>query len=133
MENKNVISDPKEKATILNDFFIEQTNLDISSAALPPMNFIQTRKFLSTVITSKEEVFNLLNSVNVAKACGYDGIGNRILKLCARGISYSFSIVINISLELGVFPDSWKCANVVPLFSYLTFAKRSCSFACINF
>ena len=69
MENKNVISDPKEKATILNDFFIEQTNLDISSAALPPMNFIQTRKFLSTVITSKEEVFNLLNSVNVAKAC----------------------------------------------------------------
>ena len=24
MENKNVISDPKEKATILNDFFTEQ-------------------------------------------------------------------------------------------------------------
>ena len=112
MENKNVISDPKEKATILNDFFTEQTNLDISSAALPPMNFIQTRKFLSTVITSKEEVFNLLNSVNVAKACGYDGIGNSILKLCARGIQYSFAIFIDISLELGVFPDSWKCYSI---------------------
>ena len=112
MENKNVISDPKEKATILNDFFTEQSNLDISSAALPPMNFIQTRKFLSTVITSKEEVFNLLNSVNVAKACGYDGIGNSILKLCARGIQYSFAIFIDISLELGVFPDSWKCYSI---------------------
>ena len=114
MENKNVISDPKEKATILNDFFTEQTNLDISSAALPPMNFIQTRKFLSTVITSKEEVFNLLNSVNIAKTYGYDGIGNRILKRHLIFFLYSYQHI----------PGTWRFPGFMEVRQCCSFVQK---------
>ena len=58
----------------------------------------------------------MLKSVGVGKACGFDGIGNRILKLCANGISSSFAGLVNHSFLSGKFPDNWKLANVIPTF-----------------
>ena len=54
--------------------------------------------------------------MDVGKAYGFDGIGNRILKLCANGISSSFAGLVNHSFLFGKFPDSWKLANVIPIF-----------------
>ena len=71
---------------------------------------------MSNVFTTEREVYNLLKTVDVCKACGPDGIGNRILKLCSGGIASSFSKLVNISLSSGVFPCQWKFANVIPLF-----------------
>ena len=61
-------------------------------------------------------MLDLLKSADIGKACGPDDIGNRILKLCADGISSSFSNSINSSLSEGKLPDAWKLANVTPIF-----------------
>ena len=64
----------------------------------------------------EREVHDLLKTVDVAKACGPDGIGYHILKLCSGGIASSFSKLLNISLSSGVFPSQWKFVNVSLLF-----------------
>ena len=65
---------------------------------------------------SEHEINNLLKSVDVCKACGCDGISNKILKLCADGITSSFTDIVNLSLLSGSYPDQWKLANVIPIF-----------------
>ena len=54
--------------------------------------------------------------MDVSKACGCDGISNKILKICANGITKSFTGLVNLSLLYGSFPNQWKLANVIPIF-----------------
>jgi hypothetical protein len=57
-----------------------------------------------------------MRNVDISKACGFDGIGNRIIKSCCEGI-HSFSTkFVNLSFALGQYPTVWKMANVVPIF-----------------
>ena len=68
----------------------------------------------------KASIFNsyfltLVRNVDISKACGFDGIGNRIIKSCSDGI-YSFFTKFNLSFALGQYPTVWKMANVVPIF-----------------
>jgi hypothetical protein len=53
--------------------------VDDSCASLPTNN-VQATVTLSLIQTSEEDVNNLLKNVDVGKACGFDGIGNNILK-----------------------------------------------------
>jgi hypothetical protein len=89
--------------------------VDDSCASLPTNN-VQATVTLSLIQTSEEEVNNLLKNVDVGKACGFDGIGNNILKLCANGISNSFTSFVNFSFSSGKYPDKLKLANVIPIF-----------------
>jgi hypothetical protein len=61
-------------------------------------------------VTEGAEINYRLKNVDVSKACGFDGIGNRILKRCADGIT-SF---VNYSLLSGRFPDKWSRAQPPP-------------------
>ena len=54
--------------------------------------------------------------LDISKACGYDGIGNKIIKLCSEVFHVYFTYFINLSLSLGQYPSAWKLANVIPLF-----------------
>ena len=56
-----------------------------------------------------------MKNVDVTKASGCDGFGNRIIKLCAEGLCPSFTKLINRSFVLGKYPSQWKLANVIPL------------------
>ena len=56
-----------------------------------------------------------MKSVDVTKASGCDGFGNRIVKLCAEGLCPSFTKLINRSFVLGKYHSPWKLANVIPL------------------
>ena len=57
-----------------------------------------------------------MKGVDISKACGYDGIGNKIIRLCSEGFHVYFTHFINLSLSLGQYPSKWKLANVIPLF-----------------
>lgn len=56
-----------------------------------------------------------MKNVDVAKACGHVGIGDKIIKLCADGFHQSFTDFINLSFLLAKYPKEWKRANVIPL------------------
>ena len=58
----------------------------------------------------------LLESLNVGKATGIDGISARVLKTTAPGIAKSLTQLFNYSLKTGGIPEEWKVANVTPVF-----------------
>ena len=62
------------------------------------------------------EVQSILERLDVTKATGPDGISARLLKETASVIAPSLCKLNNKSLSLGVLPQEWKEANVVPVF-----------------
>ena len=100
VENEVPILDSKEKACIFNEYFVSQTELPGANAIPPVIQPYQTP----------------MKVVDICKACGYDGVGNKIIKLCSEGFPVYFTHFINLSLSLGQYPSEWKLANVIPLF-----------------
>ena len=78
MEGDCLVTGPKDKATLLNDYFCSQSMLLNADAPLPNLIEFQNAKTLSVVSTTDNEVLDLLKSVDVSKACGVDGIGNSL-------------------------------------------------------
>ena len=66
------------------------------------------------ISTTPEEIFKILSGLNISKASGPDGISNRVLRECSSSLAEPLSRLFNLSFSLGVFPSSWKIANVVP-------------------
>jgi hypothetical protein len=117
MEGPNIISDAKEKAEVLYDYFCSQSTIDDGAATIPnDIISFQSSVILSNVIATEYEINSLLRGVYISKACGPDGISNRIIKICVDGITSAFMYLVNLSLSSGVFPEQWKTA----LFSSLS-------------
>lgn len=117
IEGRDVISDAKETANLLNEYFPSQSTVDDSSAALPDdSDFYQTAEILSHITTSEREIRDLFLTLHVGKAWEPDGISNRIIKMSTDGFARAFSLFSNLSLQRGVFSIQWKAVNIIPLF-----------------
>ena len=116
VENEVPIFDSKEKACIFNEYFVLQSELPVANAIPPAIQPYKTQRFLSNIIATEEQVLELMKGVDISKVCGYDGVGNKIIKLCSEGFHVYFTHFINLSLSLGQYPSEWKLANVIPLF-----------------
>ena len=115
--SQRTVSSAVEKATLLNNFFVKQTMLDIPSNCKPdtatlPVN-PNSFPFLETTPT---EVYKILSTLKTNKAAGLDNIPAALLKFCAPGISKSLICLFNRSFELSEFPTAWKEAMVIPIF-----------------
>ena len=94
VEGPLMIHDAKDKAELLNEFFCSQSCLDESLSFFPAvLDYIPTSRILSNVATSEWEINTLLRSVNTNKACGPDGISNKLIKICADCIT-KFSLTL---------------------------------------
>ena len=49
------------------------------------------------------------------KAHGHDAVSIRMLKICDESIIKPLEMIYTNCLENGVFPDSWKKANIIPV------------------
>ena len=65
---------------------------------------------------SPEKVLSVIHSINVKKTNGYDRMPPRLVKLSSPYLCYPLCTIINICIEQGVFPDSMKHAEIVPIF-----------------
>ena len=72
--------------------------------------------FRSLPKTDKTELKRLINSLEVKKSSGYDGISNSLIKKTSDVIAPYLEILYNTCLKQGVFPDKYKIAKVIPLF-----------------
>lgn len=54
--------------------------------------------------------------MDIAKACGVDGISNKMIKLCNYGIHKPLTRLIHTSLSFGQFPHLWKLAIILSFF-----------------
>ena len=65
--------------------------------------------------TNNIEIDQIIRRMQNKKSSGYDNISNQMLKWLRPVITIPLSIIFNKSLEQGVFPDSMKIAEIVPL------------------
>ena len=65
--------------------------------------------------TSPQEVFKEINSLNLNKSPGLNGISAYFIKLASGIIVVPLSIFCNLSFSEGVFPNCMKNAKVIPL------------------
>ncbi len=114
--NGRVISDAEEKSDVFNEFFAEQSSLPPPPPGFTLPELVVPPFSLDSILTTEDEVLNVLKSLKVDKANGPDNISNRLLKETAHSIAKPLSELFNSSLASGTFPHQWKQANVVPVY-----------------
>lgn len=108
-------SDNGDKATIFNDFFTDQSSLDINNVSLPRFG-PQPDSTLASISLTAYEVESILKSLKTGKAAGPDTTNNRLLKALAHPLSSPLCDLFNFSLSNSTVPTLWKQANVTPVF-----------------
>ena len=103
------------KICIFAGIFATLTIIDDSSATLPNMTFPVEDTLNNTMITVNE-VRSVLQKLKLGKSSGPDNINNKILKEIAYPISKPLCDFFIFSLSRGVFPETWKQANVSLLY-----------------
>ncbi len=112
----DIVSDAHLKANVLNNYFRDQTLLDDTlSPPLPELPGLPHLP-LETIIISPEEVSSILKAAPIGKASGPDAVNNKILRELSTQLSEPLCDLFNASLAASYFPESWKEANVSPLF-----------------
>ncbi len=116
MDNNVLVYEDTCKAEALNKFFTQSVQTENPDDPIPKdHNLIYYPKIPDFVI-NVDEVYNLLNSLDMTKATGPDNISNIFLKKCALGLAKPLCIIFNLSLKIGAFPTKWKLANVAPIY-----------------
>ena len=60
------------------------------------------------------EIFNVINSLNPHKTSGYDNISSYFLRIGNKILAPVLSLFFECVFELGVFPQIFKTAKVIP-------------------
>ena len=102
----------QEKASIFNSYFASQFRpFDIDSS-LPAFTPLSSNSLHDNAFTHPNIVKIILDS---KKANGFDGISASILKICPEEVAKPLHLIFRKPLDTGLFPSSWKYANVQPV------------------
>ena len=113
--NGSVITDERDKANVLNNYFQSQTLLNDQDAVLPDLPRSSVESQLQSIVVTPSEVELVLETLSIGKASGPNGLNNRIIRTLSHELSYPFCSLFNQSLHRGVVPNSYKEANVCPV------------------
>ena len=80
-------------------------------------DFLKNRSNISFFVspTDKEEIENVISSLDSNKSVGPNSIPTKVLKLLKNYISSQLSEIVNISFPSGIFPSILKTAKVIPV------------------
>ena len=127
-----LVTDSRLKAEALNSqfqaVFTRETDFlpSWTSPRAPPMDKIDI---------TEAGVLKLLKNLNPGKAPGPDSTSPRVLKELSEVIAGPLTLIFRKSLATGQVPESWRCANVAPVFKkgqkYLCANYRPISLTCI--
>ena len=124
--HNNVIYDTnKDKVSILNDFFINQSAIEGIDDIVPDIPTLPHQ--IPDLNFNKNYVYSVLCDLDTSKAVGPDLVHNRILKECASILAEPLCIIFNKSLSDCKFPELWKTAHITPIF------KKGDSSNCTNY
>ena len=68
----------------------------------------------SSITCEDNDILKIIRNLDIGKAHGFDDISIRIVKLCDDFLVKPLSTFQNC-INSGVFPDSWKKSNIVPI------------------
>ena len=105
-----------EKANVLNSHICSQSMIYDSFISLPCDYPLYSGEFLTNIVITPEEVFDVLQILRIGKASGPDGISNNILVESALQISSPLCRLFNLCLDKCALPTAWKSFLVCPIF-----------------
>ena len=113
-EDGSLTTNDQEKSEVLNNFF---SSVFVSEGDDPLPDFqasFQTE--LTNITISDNDMLNILNKLNVSKSPGPDSIHPRLIKELSCELAHPLCLLFNKTMREGIIPDSWKDAEVKPLF-----------------
>ena len=116
----NEITNAAEISDAFNSYFTsigEKLVNKIPRSNVNPISYIQSpHSVFSFEEIGLSTVNCLLKTINANKATGPDNIPGRLLKIAADILSPSLTEMFNRSLSMGIYPNDWKMAKVLPIF-----------------
>ena len=113
--NGSGITNERDKANVLNNYFQSQTFLNGQYAVLQDLPRSSVESQLQSIVITPPEVELVLETLSIGKASGPTGLNNRIIRALSHELSYSFCSLFNQLLHRGIVPNSYKEANVCPV------------------
>ena len=121
LDNGDTITNPYDIANTFNNYFASIAETTKKSIKYSHKHFSDylSNESISTLFlqpTDREEIVNIISSLNSNKASGPNSIPYRILFLLKNEISKQLADLFNLSFTTGVFPSVLKTVKVVPVF-----------------
>jgi exonuclease III len=103
--------------TVTDNLFIKKTPVNSEMTYLHSHSLsINTTPKMKLEQVTEEEVIDVVRKSKPKKSSGYDGISNKIIKLCIHQICKPLVYIINKSLVGGIYPDRLKYAVIKPVY-----------------
>jgi len=104
-----------EKVAVLTDFFAS-VYVEKSNDELPILQDKDILQEMELPYIDCNLVEKHLKDLKVSKTPGPDGIHPRVLKELASVLAIPLTKIFQSSLDTGSVPQSWKLANMTPIF-----------------
>ena len=115
-DDGNIVSDNEQMCDLMNKYFSSVfTNEDVSNIPLLEKMYNGNLALTSVSFTS-ENVSEKISKLKSTSAPGMDKMYPRLLKEAVEFLCHPLTIIYTRSLEEGVVPDDWRCANITPVF-----------------
>ena len=114
VDNNISVTNFQHKANIFNDNFADQCNI-YDSGSTSPEFCSKTNASISLINITTDQIIDIIKKYNANKAHGHDGISVAMLQICAAEVAILLDIIFRKCVSTGMFPDSWKYANVQPI------------------
>ena len=108
------ISNFRQKANLCNDYFADQCKIFDNGSALPEVTY-KTNESIYHINITANHIVDIISKISSNKAEGCDMLSVRMLQLCPLEVANPLQIIFQKCLDSGIFPDSWKYANVQPV------------------
>lgn len=117
--NGTLISNNKEKAIKLAEYFVNQNSLTSNFSDITTKNIVQHSIYSLSPLPSGQipnislsDIISVSKNLKIRKAPGIDHIPNIVLKNLSKSNYKFLCAIFNKCLELGYFPEKWKIALV---------------------
>ena len=130
-------NDKKVIAEQFNIFFasmgMQNTHRDNAHDRNSFRNYLthQTETSFSFHWIDNNATVRLIKGMKMSQSKEHDGISSELIKLINTDISSSITVIINLSLTSGIFPDKPKIAKVSPIFKKVN-KKLICNYRPIS-
>ena len=113
--SSRLVSNFKEKGNHFNAFFASQCTPVPNNSTLPLVTTPITNASLSSISFNDQDIPNVIHSLNINKAHGFDDLSIRLLKICESSIVKTLSIIFKNCFQSRSFPNKRKKSNVAPI------------------
>ncbi|CAL4244482.1 unnamed protein product [Meganyctiphanes norvegica] len=108
-----LVEEDNEVTKVLVQYF-SSVHTSHRGEEMPEMQMMTDTQIGNITITP-EMVEKKLEKLNINKSCGPDEIHPHVLQKTAKAMSKPLAIIFQKSLDEGICPKEWKCANVTPI------------------